>query len=292
MLSRKKHTAQRISSATGSSSQPINKHSLRFCHLNAQSLLCHIDVFRLQILKSDYDVIAISESWLKPWILDAQVSLSGYQLYRRNRIRCGAGGVAIFVKNSLCTAFVSGFDINQGPTPEYLMLEIWKPGFQKILVTVLYRPPRIGNLDAFENDFTEHWIQYRYVAVLGEFNANWTDNLDYYTLRLKAFFTALNMSVIPLRATHHLQDSHKWIDIALISDNERIIASGQSDTPFLSPQDLIFFEFDYGAIQRANLAEFSSRRCWEQLSETDLLAALRMSDWTFLSDRSSIDEKV
>ena len=39
---------------------------LKVCHLNVRSLLLKIDSLRLFISKSPFDVIAISETWLKP----------------------------------------------------------------------------------------------------------------------------------------------------------------------------------------------------------------------------------
>ena len=39
---------------------------LKVCHLNVRSLLLKIDSLRLFISKNPFDVIAMSETWLKP----------------------------------------------------------------------------------------------------------------------------------------------------------------------------------------------------------------------------------
>ena len=58
---------------------------LRVCHVNSQSLMAHLDEFRLFFTMSNYHIICLSETWLKPAIPDHQVTLDGYQLYRCDR---------------------------------------------------------------------------------------------------------------------------------------------------------------------------------------------------------------
>ena len=54
------------------------------------------------------DIVYIVETWLSGDILDSEVSLQGYQLFRLDRNRHG-GGVLMYVKNSLsCKLLVCG----------------------------------------------------------------------------------------------------------------------------------------------------------------------------------------
>ena len=67
---------------------------LSFCHLNAQSLLSGVDItrhipaqhskldeiFSVLALDRDFDIIAISETWLTPCIDSDEIKLEGYQL--------------------------------------------------------------------------------------------------------------------------------------------------------------------------------------------------------------------
>ena len=49
----------------------------------------------------DVDVIGITESWLNSEILDSEIQLAGYDLFRRDRDKARGGGVLLFVKHSV-----------------------------------------------------------------------------------------------------------------------------------------------------------------------------------------------
>lgn len=59
---------------------PMCCEDLSICHVNCQSLYAHIDEFRLFFGKKKYDIICMSETWLRPGITDAMVRLPGYCL--------------------------------------------------------------------------------------------------------------------------------------------------------------------------------------------------------------------
>lgn len=48
--------------------------------LNVRSLLPKINILRLDLGDIHFDVLALSETWLKPDISDALISLDGYRL--------------------------------------------------------------------------------------------------------------------------------------------------------------------------------------------------------------------
>lgn len=69
-----------------------NVVKLRICHVNCQSLLSHFDEFKNFFLQEDYQIICMSETWLRPAVPDAMVQIPGYVLYRCDRKgRHGAG---------------------------------------------------------------------------------------------------------------------------------------------------------------------------------------------------------
>lgn len=269
---------------------------LRFCHLNAQSLRYHIDVFRLHILPENFDVIAVSETWFKPWILDSQVCLPGYKLIRHDRERCRGGGIALFVKDKISYRFLSGSDVAER-VPEYMLVEIWLEGSSKILLSVLYRPPNIGSLHYFEEDFISFWPDYQDVIVLGDMNANLNtdDNNEdhiqgarYYRGRLRNFFQTLGMNIIAFQPTYHQQHVNSWLDVIAVDNLERVIRSGQSTMPFLSGHDLLLIEYAYGGKTTTTGTSWYGRR-WDRVDQDILEYGLNHADWTFLFDNSSID---
>ena len=92
-----------------------NPGPLKFCHLNARSILAgvdlnqHIDdqysllddIYEALVYINDFDVIAISETWLKDNVREDALDLAGYQLpICKNRATRG-GGVMLYVPPTL-----------------------------------------------------------------------------------------------------------------------------------------------------------------------------------------------
>lgn len=56
-----------------------------YVYVNCQSLLPHFSEFSDYFVHSTFDLIAMSETWLKPQISDTLVNLPGYQIIRLDR---------------------------------------------------------------------------------------------------------------------------------------------------------------------------------------------------------------
>ena len=67
--------------------------------LNINSLLAHIDEFRVFMNESDIDIISINETKLDSTINDNEVYIPGYEIVRKDRKINGrhGGGVCIYV---------------------------------------------------------------------------------------------------------------------------------------------------------------------------------------------------
>ena len=80
--------------------------SLGFLHINTRSLLPKMVQLKVWVHSSNPDVLFITEMWFRKSVLNADVYLSDYNLFRQNRSSKG-GGVAIFTKDHLQSSFVS-----------------------------------------------------------------------------------------------------------------------------------------------------------------------------------------
>ena len=79
-------------------------HNLKCLYTNANIVINKMDELRERILVNDFDVIAVTETWAKEEIIDSELSVDGYVLYRKDRKsdrQCRGGGVIILVKTSL-----------------------------------------------------------------------------------------------------------------------------------------------------------------------------------------------
>ena len=54
-----------------------------------------------QINSKNIPVISICETWLKPFISDAQITIEDYQVYRQDRVKRHGGGVLLYIHNTL-----------------------------------------------------------------------------------------------------------------------------------------------------------------------------------------------
>ena len=90
--------------------------------------------------------IVLTETHLSPQILDAEVQISDFCLYRKDRADRSHGGVAIYLRNDLIVQ--KSFSYSNGVC-EYICLKI-KLESRSILLSNIYRPP-----NASANEFSE-----------------------------------------------------------------------------------------------------------------------------------------
>ena len=77
----------------------FNNTFCKIIHLNVRSLLtCHEQI---SVEFNDYDIIALSETFLNDTVTDDDIFISGYdKVFRMDRNRHG-GGVCVYVKSTL-----------------------------------------------------------------------------------------------------------------------------------------------------------------------------------------------
>jgi hypothetical protein len=71
---------------------------IKILHLNATSLVNKINQMTITCNKSMPHLLCISESWLNSGHEDIQLRITGYDLYRKDRMFANGGGICLFVK--------------------------------------------------------------------------------------------------------------------------------------------------------------------------------------------------
>ena len=122
---------------------------LSICHINARSLYGFDKDLKSNRTKLDeiesvvclqyrYDIICISETWLKSNISCEDIKINDYTVYRKDRSdNSGYGGVAMYVADHLLSQRRLEIEVQR---LEYLCVEIKNHG-KSILVGVCYRHP-------------------------------------------------------------------------------------------------------------------------------------------------------
>lgn len=122
-----------------------DKFKLDICHCNIRSIRNKVHNVRAD-LSGNFDIITISESWLKSSIKSDILKLAGYQMpVRRDRNAGidGYGGVLAWVANDI--AFKRRVDLESSDL-ELLWLEI-RLKSTRFLLGVIYRPPKSNDTD-------------------------------------------------------------------------------------------------------------------------------------------------
>ena len=84
------------------------REKLNIFYTNARSLNNKMEEFEAKVTNEEYDIVAVSETWLKE-NSNRRTGLEGYKEYRCDRKERIRGGVAIWVKDSIAAREVNSF---------------------------------------------------------------------------------------------------------------------------------------------------------------------------------------
>lgn len=88
----------------------VSHDGISLYYQNAGGLRSKLPEFYLSVCESDFDVLAISESWLVPSVLDAEVVPTSYNIFRCDRVADPHGGVFLASKKSLDASLISSWN--------------------------------------------------------------------------------------------------------------------------------------------------------------------------------------
>ena len=252
------------------------RNGLGFLHFNVRSLVPKQDKLSTWFTVAKPDVVALSETWLKPTSADVQVS--GFNLFRSDRKgRCG--GVALYISNRFQGTVLETVTIPR--QFEFLAVQIMVANNPLTIISV-YRPPSavsetLVNLIELISKYTHTEI-----VLLGDLNWDW--NSDKSTC-FKQQCDSLNLSQIINSPTR--PNSNTLIDIILTNAVHKYVSVG------VFANDLS----DHCAIACVRSTKMPKsngltviRRCFKHFSEQAFLHDLAQMDWSHVSLIPSVDE--
>lgn len=262
----------------------------RVCQVNAQSLCAHIDEFKHHFSSRDFHLISVSETWLKPHMASNIVKLDNYILHRCDRLNKMGGGVGVYALNTLKTRKLTSSYEYSTSLVEFLMLEITLVD-TKLLLMVVYRPPRVGFFSDLERALNKYLPLYSEVIILGDFNTDFnSDSAD--KIYLSNLFHALGLRVVPMDSTHFTQNSQSWLDLMIVNDalSDKIALKGQYQVPFLSAHDLIFADFNMST--PPSMPSIVNYRDFKYFNHENFLNELAAHDFSCIYQENSVSAKV
>ena len=122
----------------------ISEKGYRCVCLNARSIVNKKNELNIMVEDIDPHIIGITESWANIDITDAELGLTGYVMFRKDRIGRRGGGVILYVKES-----IQAYEIKlerEADCDEAVWCKIVS-GNSKLTIGLVYRSPNINEED-------------------------------------------------------------------------------------------------------------------------------------------------
>ncbi|KAI5731016.1 hypothetical protein M8J77_003291 [Diaphorina citri] len=262
---------------------------LSIFHLNAHSIRPPVKYIEIKEIFSDTsaDIICITESWLDSSISNSEVSLQGYNLIRNDRLGKRGGGVAIYLNNAFSYKILSSSPSNYSASPEYLIIEATISS-SKIMLAVVYHPPKTGPLDDFFDAIESHLPNYNHRVVCGDFNCDLSIT-NSRSAQLRSLFSDLNLHILPLLPTHHTATSHTLLDLLVVGDEASVITHGQLPVGS-SHHELIYLILNI--FPPKHQPKFITARDFRRFDSEKFSSAALAADWNSVYSSSDVDSKL
>jgi len=150
----------------------VNRDELKCFYINARNILNKFDEFEAWAYDINPDIIGVTESWTGKHILDSELALNGYDLFRQDRaVDREGGGVLLYVRNTLNAVqytLMSRF-------PEQVWCYFSDSKGSHFYVGVCYRTPTVniygsGNHDLLQDTINELGSTKKHFVLMGDFN--------------------------------------------------------------------------------------------------------------------------
>ena len=140
-----------------------------------RSLIPKLDSLKILLENKPFDVFTVSETWLKPSILDNKIHLPGYTCVRSDTLGKGGGGCMAYVRDGI--PYRPRPDLGTSST-ESCVIEISRPKCKTLLIWTIYHAPDL-NMESFIQDLDTSLSALPEnidLILLGDFNVNFTDS--------------------------------------------------------------------------------------------------------------------
>lgn len=261
---------------------------LKFCLLNIRSLCTGFDILSDSIIENCYDIVGLSETWLRPDIDDHGVGIDEFNIVRKDRDGRGLG-VAFYIKNHLKFTVLA---VHQNSPLEQLWISLKCRG-KKMCLGTLYRPPSAPLaqcIDALEDTLVALIPEYECIAFGGDFNVDFAQlnspNCQSFQLLLDRY----GLTQCITSPTRVNQRSGTLLDLLICSDQSMIVSPDTVDMSEISDHKLV--TFDIKVVRSKPVPIFKTYRDFKHFNHTDFVQDLFQIDWDTIYSYSDIDEMI
>ncbi|CAB4030915.1 Hypothetical predicted protein [Paramuricea clavata] len=197
----------------------VKTQGLKIVHQNIQSITKKINELQLicSSVQSGIHFITLSETLLNRQILDSEISIEGYKVFRLDRVNKGSG-VAVYAKNELSVVRRDDLEMDW---VEGLWVELFLPKSRRILLGMFYRTPNSSRY--FDKEFVSKFevmldiatAEEKEVILLDDFNFDFLPSVPKTDAcnRLNLLFKLLNFKQCITDATPIAERSTSLFDL-------------------------------------------------------------------------------
>ncbi|KAI8125992.1 RNA-directed DNA polymerase from mobile element jockey [Lucilia cuprina] len=213
-------------------------------HLNCQSIkpsanCSKFDELNALLTDGFFDVFAVTETWLKPYITCRAVEIPGFNICRNDRLNSRGGGVALYISSGI--KYRKVFKTSELGICESLFVELYLNN-TVFLFGVVYLPH--GDICSFEYFHHDLFLSYNNIIIVGDYNCNLFDTVKSNYMRSLCF--RLNLAIVHNSKPTHYDIAHgstSLIDYWLVSDFSMVCLSDQIRCPSISHHEFLFASF-------------------------------------------------
>ena len=179
--------------------------------------------------EKDYDVFAVSESWLNSTVTNADVEIDGYKLTRLDRLGKSGGGVCVYTRSSLKVKRLKDMSEISESGFHQLWMQIQLKKLRSMLLCVAYRPDYCP-LPCFVNNFMDKYTQAltfgKDILVAGELVCDMLKPRSPEANALLDLCNSVNLTQLIKEPTRVTENASTLIDVIMTSSNNIVEDSG------------------------------------------------------------------
>lgn len=232
----------------------------------------------------NFHFIAITETWLKPWMSSNSLAIPGYTLIRNDRLT-RSGGVAIYILNSLKWKIL---DQSSNGLTEFLFIEVFI-NKSIIVIGVVYNTGG-GNVDVIE-EVLSSLVGYDDIIIAGDFNINMLNNSKS-SNQFKNVLVSQSLNYLPNDQPTHYSNFHQsasLLDLIITKDSAKIEKLVQLDVSIFD-HDFIYLSY-LMPVAKAPISAFQYRS-YKYINLDALAYDCVNIHWDSIFETVLIDQKV
>lgn len=219
------------------------RKNMKICSINPRSVKNKTVAISDFITSDDFDIIAITETWLNNSVdktCSSELVPNGYRMKQVPRPgKTRGGGVAIIYKNSIDFKLISSSSDSQFTTFEHIDCNISINKYSMRL-SVIYRPPPSTKNGLSTQTFLEHdWPQFlsncatidKPFVIVGDLNFHLDKPNDSHTCKFNSCLEAFGLKQHVHEQTHVAGHT---LDVIITRDNDNIVSNIEIKDPGLS----------------------------------------------------------